>query len=563
MTDVASLQTMRVSACLKRLSTANPAEMLTTPTESLKLSSSATVHELVTSFFSRARDLDVAPAQNVYLLFGREIIEPQQHEGLTIEELGVPDGYHVHLLAPYLIYTSSIEHVVLKLPRPKPSGKQFLVFPPEMGYDHMEDVAAWLCSPRVAAYAKYTFSTPGRGRGDDSADVKGKIANRIEKMARVWPILGGEVMAERSVHNFTVHFDDGQAAVRQKLEALRAAFMDESQRSLFPHDMSKEDAEWLRIPTPCSAMVNVERAMTVAIRICSHRIIMVGSPLCITTEPSGEQSLSRWVEGVRDVHGAVSFMFRPGLLASPQIADPYKIVEDAFTLAGLVAKSCAGHVSSSMPGLKSNMLIPQVLILLWEYELKTPFTREDCCIVKELFGAKQSMGYICWVRKWKSANAIPCGKYPTIAYLRMGPWTESIADRPISEQLANFKLKSPQQVADELARINDALPPGAKKRKQVHQDRVGPCLGETEAESQSAAQMLKPLKEALSQIPSIHLGAKEHELLQSVLTEVTDMSSLDYDNFDAVPEEMNPDDMTEDELRALSKELIRRLKPRG
>ena len=52
-----------------------------------------------------------------------------------------------------------------------------------------------------------------------------------------------------------------------------------------------------------------------------------------------------------------------------------------------------------MPGLKSNMFILLwVLILLWEYELKTPFTREVCCIVKELFGAKapkQKMGLFC------------------------------------------------------------------------------------------------------------------------------------------------------------------------
>ena len=116
--------------------------------------------------------------------------------------------------------------------------------------------------------------------------------------------------------------------------------MVESPLSSFPHDMNQDDAEWLRITTPCTGMVHVERAMTVAIRICTYRINLIGSPLCISTEPSGVESISRWVQGVRDVHGAVSFMLRPGLLSDPKMPHPFKIVEDAFALAALIPKSC-------------------------------------------------------------------------------------------------------------------------------------------------------------------------------------------------------------------------------
>ena len=211
-----------------------------------------------------------------------------------------------------------------------------------------------------------------------------------------------------------------------------------------------------------------------------------------------------------------------------------------------------------MPGLKANLTIPQTLILLWEYELKTPFTEDNCCIVKELFGNGQRMGFLCWVRQWKSALGIPCGKYPTVAYMRMGAWTESIADRELPEKLANFRLKSTTELAEELARINQARPPGKPKRKRVTQEvGIGPCgVGETPAESQDIAQILAPLKGAIDQIPTIRLSDGQRSILSSSMAVITDMSSLDNDDFDAVPDERNPDDMNEDELRALVKCLL-------
>ena len=49
----------------------------------------------------------------------------------------------------------------------------------------------------------------------------------------------------------------------------------------------------------------------------------------------------------------------------------------------------------------------------------------------------------------------------------MGSWTESISDRELPEELVNFRLKSANELARELMRINDALPPGARKRKTL------------------------------------------------------------------------------------------------
>ena len=114
----------------------------------------------------------------------------------------------------------------------------------------MEDVATWLCSPRVSSFAGYKFDTSNAnisskafsgGRGEDSTCIKGKIANRIEKMAAVWPILGGGVMQERSCTNFTVEFQSDHSRVRQQLAALHAQFQDGSKRWLFPHDKNRKN----------------------------------------------------------------------------------------------------------------------------------------------------------------------------------------------------------------------------------------------------------------------------------------------------------------------------------
>lgn len=395
---------MSVVCLLRRLSTADPEEMLHLPKDHLvDVPLSTPVREVAADVFLRALQSgrDIAPAQTLYVVFNGTVVEPAaQH--MSLRELRVYAGSNLYITSPYLSYTSSLEHAVLKLPRPKLDGSQFLVHPSEMGYYHIEDVARWLCSARVAGFANYKFDTSKASigtRGENSTGVKGKIADRIEKMAAVWPILGGAIMQERSCTNFTVEFQSDHSQVRKKLSALHAHFKDKANQWQYPQDLDSDDAEYLLLPEPCTSMKHVERALTVGVRIIVSRISLVGSPLCIATEPSGELSKSRWVEGERDVHAGVSFMLRPGLLEDLSVADPYEIITSAFDIAGLCAKHCEGHESSSsMPGLKSNLMIPQVLILLWAYELKTPFTRDLCCIVKELYGKGLRMGYLCWVR---------------------------------------------------------------------------------------------------------------------------------------------------------------------
>ena len=196
------------------------------------------------------------------------------------------------------------------------------------------------------------------------------------------------------------------------------------------------------------------------------------------------------------------------------------------------------------------------------HELKTPFTSDDCCIVKELFGSGQRFGYICWVRKWKFALGIPCEKYPTIAYLRIGSWVASIAHRPLPEKLANFKLKTPDELAAELKRINEALPPGAKKRQRVkQQEGVGTSgVADSQTESQSLAQIFAPVsQECLFRTSKLWYtlsGTKAK--LSSCLQYITNISALGDDEFDAIPDELDPDNMNEEELRAALKCVMKK-----
>eukprot|EP00966_Prymnesium_polylepis_P159520 3686629-Prymnesium_polylepis.1 len=59
------------------------------------------------------------------------------------------------------------------------------------------------------------------------------------------------------------------------------------------------------------------------------------------------------------------------------------------------------------------------------------------------------MGFMCWVRKWKAQNRIPCGKYPTIAMLRIGTFTENIADRPLPQEFVEWRLLSKDELTAE------------------------------------------------------------------------------------------------------------------
>ena len=110
----------------------------------------------------------------------------------------------VYLTSPYLSFEFGVQHTVLQLARPS-QGKKFIVYPRLMGYKYMEDVEAWLSSSRVESYMNYRFRPAGYT--DSPKDVQSTVARRLEKMAAVWPMLGGEVMQERPCVNFTVEFD--------------------------------------------------------------------------------------------------------------------------------------------------------------------------------------------------------------------------------------------------------------------------------------------------------------------------------------------------------------------
>ena len=59
--------------------------------------------------------------------------------------------------------------------------------------------------------------------------------------------------------------------------------------------------------------------------------------------------------------------------------------------------------------------------------------------------------------------------------MRMGGGVDRVHSRPtLPEKLANFRLKTPTELAAELVHINDALSARAKKRR-VQQDTVGPA----------------------------------------------------------------------------------------
>ena len=550
---MASHITLHACALLRKTSVQNNADFLRVNERITVDVDVATVGSFLNAFLTAQvrKDSAVMPGQELYLICSSECVTvyaptsswPLRHMKLRSEDI-------VQIAPEYMRYTNAVEHQIFKLPRPLVNGRTFLVSPEEMGYEFMEDVDAWLSSVRCLSYAKYKVMLKGTKA---STGVGKKIVMRMEKMCTLFSILGGEKF--HTCLNYTLEFEKDLSEVRRKLKEM-ADEHDKDDTSFGPDF----DPSELIIPDPCPSMYYVERAMVMAIRGAHFQLQTVpGLPLCIATEPSGELGIGRWVEGVRDVHGAVSFLVDAAAITDKDSESYGQMLQKHFAAYGLVPKQCADS-SSSMPGLKSNLNIPEVLLLLWEYELKTPFTEELCCIIKELFGKGNRMGFMCWVRKWKAANGIPCGKYPTIAWLQMGTFVESIKDRELPKELAEYKLKSPEELTAELQRINAALPPGAKKRKQVNQDPCGPyAIGGTQTATQTASQVLKPLRDALKQLP-LHRNDEQAANVATTLDALHDTRCLDDDDFDTVPD---VDSMHEEELRALIKRLLEHPALRG
>ena len=127
--------------------------------------------------------------------------------------------------------------------------------------------------------------------------------------------------------------------------------------------------------------------------------------------------------------------------------------------------------------LQSRVQLPFLLTAAcWEYELKTPYAREECCLVKQEFGKANRYGFMCAVRLWKGELHIPCGRYPTIAALHIGAFREKIADRPLPagrwaasrdtcDALTNGATHTTAVVCDQVRRVR---PPGGPWHRPHH-----------------------------------------------------------------------------------------------
>ena len=81
-------------------------------------------------------------------------------------------------------------------------------------------------------------------------------------------------------------------------------------------------------------------------------------------------------------------------------------------------------------------------------------------------------------------------------------------------------------------------------------------VADSQTESQSLAQIFAPVKKAFSELPNFGTLSQEQNQkakLSSCLQYITNISALGDDDFDAIPDELDPDNMNEEELRAALK----------
>jgi hypothetical protein len=233
-----------------------------------------------------------------------------------------------------------------------------------MGLHFLEDIAEWLRSERVAEYLAYTFTNKRFIQPKDKSSPIATIGRKLEKLARSFAVLGGPngyLLAK-----FTVEFEADQAAVRAALLALNP--LD------FPA-IDDFDASKLAICEP-PTMASVEGALVHCLRLVQARFALTGTPFLITTEYSGERSIGAWVEGVRNVHATLNWIVDPKLISDPSTRVIHVEVDKYARSLGLCAKQC-GDVQSTMPGFKVEFNYPFCSIMRWEYELKTPYAREE------------------------------------------------------------------------------------------------------------------------------------------------------------------------------------------
>ena len=414
-------------------------------------------------------------------------------------------------------------HVVLYLGHGR-GDRHYLVHPPTMGLHFLEDIAEWLRSERVADYLAYTFTNKKFSGIKDRTSPMVTIGRKLEKLARSFAVLGGPngfLLAK-----FTVEFEADQAAVRAALQALNP--LD------FPA-LDDFDASKLTICEP-PTMASVEGALVHCLRLLQARFALSGTPFLISTEYSGEGSIGAWVEGVRNVHATLNWILDPKLISDPSSRMIHVEVDKYAKSLRLRAKQC-GDVQSTMPGFKIEFNYPYCSILRWEYELKTPYAREECCLVKKEFGKGNKYGFMCAVRLWKGELHIPCGRYPTIAALHVGAFREKIADRLLPAELAS--LRGGDAEAARLAA-------GRAASKPITHLALADSLSDSQPDVMLASApgdlpsspCLLPLLQCIADA-GLELTDAQREAAASLSEQIDEMNK---DNFDVIPDDPDVDD---------------------
>ena len=336
-----------------------------------------------------------------------------------------PPFYVVNVLSKF---KTGVEHVILPCPQAL-GGKQFLVHPPSMNCTWLEDVLAHLASdkvigsePSALGYASYDPTLIDAKHTSPSGRA---TVFRIVKICRMLPILGGPggVLAL----NYTHQFAEDHASVRELLLERYHEWI----ASPNLHAMPIELAEHLKLEKDCST-VQMHAALVVATRAVAMKFSIVGGPIIIGTEPSGEKS-KPWVEGQEAWHA--TFLTCLDYSSYCGIDDPLfqrQLVAEGDRW-GLVAKMTCDDHETSLPGLKLLINTPASLLSLIKYLLKCFLAGKKCCIVKH-FGQSHN-GFQLWLRLLKAERGIPHSVFSALAYTRLGDWEESIRLRKPSEQL--------------------------------------------------------------------------------------------------------------------------------
>jgi len=346
-----------------------------------------------------------------------------------------PPFYVVNVLSKF---KTGVEHVILPCPRAL-GGKQFLVHPPGMNCMWLEDILAHLASdkvigsdPAALGFANYDPHFGGMTAGES---VRQTIS-RIVKICRMYPILGGP--GGVLVINYTHQFAEDHARVRKSLLERYEEWIASPDLYAMPIEL----AEHLKLDEDCST-AQMHAALVVATRAVAMKFSIVGGPIVIGTEPSGEKS-KPWVDDQEAWHA--NFLACVDYSSYCGIDDPLfqrQLVAEGGRW-GLVAKMTCDDHETSLPGLKLLINTPASLLSLIKYLLKCFLAGKKCCIVKH-FG-QSTHGFQLWLRVLKADRGIPQSIFSALAYTRLGDWEESIRLREPSEHLKKLYSAS---LADE------------------------------------------------------------------------------------------------------------------